>query len=273
MTDGGETTGHGAMTGPGAATDRHAARVARWLDALDARHLERLTVAEVRRGLQALSAIYVERRGRHLAAGDALAGAGKRAAFALFYGTLHFMLVRAIVRATGAASPAPRVILDLGCGTGAAGAAWALETDGASRLSGIDRSGWAIDEARWSWRALGLHGAADRGDVARAALPGRGGAILAAFLANELSPEARAGLRDHLLAAARRGAAVLVVEPVARRALAWWDDWAAVFAAAGGRADTWRFPAELPERIQLLDRAAHLDHSELTGRSLYIAGH
>jgi len=59
---------------------------------------------------------------------------------------------------------------------------------------------------------------------------------------------------------------------VARRALAWWDDWAAAFAAAGGRADTWRFPADLPERVRILDRAAHLDHRELTGRSLYIAG-
>jgi hypothetical protein len=273
MTGGGGTTGGGAMTGPGATTDRHATRVARWYEALDARHLERLTVAEVRRGLQALSAIYVERRGRHLASGEALAGAGKRAAFALFYGTLHFMLMRAIVRATGAASPAPRVILDLGCGTGVAGAAWALETDGASHLAGVDRSGWAIEEARFNWHALGLHGTAARGDVARAVLPGRGGAILAAFLANELSPEARAGLRDRLLAAAHRGAAVLVVEPVARRALAWWDDWAAAFAAAGGRADTWRFPADLPERIRLLDRAAHLDHRELTGRSLFIAGH
>jgi hypothetical protein len=268
-------TGPGSMPDPSApilsASDPHAARVTRWLDALDKRHLDRLTFAEVRRGLQALSAIYVERRKR-LAEGEALDGAGKRAAFALFYGPLHFLLVRAIVRALGAATPAPRVILDLGCGTGAAGAAWAIETAGASHLAGIDRSGWAIEETRWNWHALGLHGTAGRGSVARADLPGRGGAILAAFLVNELPPDWRDDLRERLLEAARRGAAVLVIEPLARRALPWWDDWAAAFAAAGGRSDLWKFPADLPERVRLLDRAAHLDHRELSGRSIWIAG-
>ena len=50
---------------------------------LEARHLSELTFAEVRRGLQALSSLYVERRER-LADGAALDGAGKRAAFALY---------------------------------------------------------------------------------------------------------------------------------------------------------------------------------------------
>ena len=56
-----------------------------------------------------------------------LAGAGKRAAFALFYSPLHFVLTGHVVRELDAARPAPRKILDLGCGTGAAGAAWAIE--------------------------------------------------------------------------------------------------------------------------------------------------
>ena len=82
------------------------------------------TFKEVRHGLQALSSLYVERRER-MAGGAALDGAGKRAAFALYYGPMHFLLVREIVRAL--ALRAPRRILDLGCGTGTAGAAWALE--------------------------------------------------------------------------------------------------------------------------------------------------
>ena len=92
--------------------------------ALEARHLSELTFKEVRHALQALSSLYVERRER-MADGAALDGAGKRAAFALYYGPMHFLLVREIVRAL--ALRAPRRILDLGCGTGTAGAAWALE--------------------------------------------------------------------------------------------------------------------------------------------------
>ena len=72
--------------------------VGRWLAALEARHLRDLTFAEVRRALQALSATYVQQRGR-LPGGAALEGAGKRAAFALFYGPLHFLAVREVVRA------------------------------------------------------------------------------------------------------------------------------------------------------------------------------
>ena len=71
-----------------------------YLAALEARHRAELTFAEIRRALQALSSLYVERRVR-MPGGDALAGAGKRAAFALYYGPLHFLLVREIVRAFG----------------------------------------------------------------------------------------------------------------------------------------------------------------------------
>jgi SAM-dependent methyltransferase len=241
-----------------------------WFQALETRHLSRLTFGEVRRGLQALSSLYVERRGR-LGAGEALEGAGKRAAFALFYGPLHFLLVRGIVRALGAGAPPPRVLVDLGCGTGAAGAAWALEAGGC-RVAGIDRSGWAVEEARWNYRALGLPGTAVRGDVMGAVLPGRGGALLAAFTLNEIEKETRAALRDRLLGAARLGASVLVVEPIARRSVPWWAEWSEAFRGAGGRDDEWRFAADLPERLRLFDRAARLDHGELTGRSLWVAG-
>jgi SAM-dependent methyltransferase len=240
-----------------------------WVDALEARHTRSLTFAEVRRALQALSSMYVQRRGK-LAGGDALGTAGKRAAFALYYGPLHFLAVRDIVRALGAARPAPRTVVDLGCGTGVAGAAWALEADARPRVTGVDRSGWAVEEARWTLARLGVRGEVRRADLLSVPLPGRGGGIVSAFAANELPEPTRAGLLQRLLEAARQGARVLVVEPIARGVTPWWPAWAEEFARAGGRSDEWRFPAALPPRLALLDRAAALDHRELTARSLWI---
>jgi len=133
-----------------------------WYAELTARHLERLTFQELRRAVQALSSLYVERRER-IDSGTALHGAGKRAAQALFFGPLHLLLVRRIVAALGAASPPPRTIADLGCGTGAAGAAWALEAGGRPRLAATDRDAWAVTEAAWTQRSLGLRGQARAG--------------------------------------------------------------------------------------------------------------
>ena len=242
-----------------------------WLRALERRHLASLTFPEVRRALQALSSLYVERRGR-LATGAAFDGAGKRAAFALFYGPLHFVIVREVLRALGARRPPPARILDLGCGTGAAGAAWAISAGGAPFVEGVDRSAWAVEEARLTLAALGLAGATARRRLEDARLPGRRGAVVAAYTVNEMDDEGRERLLPRLLDGARAGATVLIVEPIARRTVPWWESWAAAFAAAGGRADEWRFRVPLPELVARLDRAAGLDHRELTGRSLWIAG-
>ncbi|MET0553289.1 MAG: methyltransferase domain-containing protein [Vicinamibacteria bacterium] len=242
-----------------------------WVEALEARHTASLTFTEVRKALQALSSVYVQQRSR-LAAGEALGSAGKRAAFALFYGPLHFLLVREIVRALDAAQPAPQTILDLGCGTGVAGAAWALGAGGRATVEGVDRNGWAVDEARFTFGRLGLRGRARRADLADAALPGRRGAIVAALTVNELPDDAREALLRRLLEAHGAGASVLVVEPIARGVTPWWARWADAVTGAGGRVDEWRFPAGLPPRLALLDRAAGLDHRELTGRSTFLRG-
>ena len=162
-----------------------------WLGALEARHLADLRPAEVGRALRALSSAYVERRDR-LARGAALDGAGKRAAFALFYGPLHFLVVRAIVRALALPGRPVDLIADLGCGTGVAGAAWALECDPHPRVFGVERHPWAADEARWTCRALGLEADVRCGDLARVRLPARASAVVAAYTANEL-PDRRAG--------------------------------------------------------------------------------
>ena len=242
-------------------------RFSTWIAGLEERHLANLTPSEVARALRALSSCYVERREK-LASGDALGTAGKRAAFALFYAPLHFLVISQVVRALGA--PQVSAITDLGCGNGAAGAAWALESGGAT-VAGFDRHPWAVAEASWTYRVLGLSGKARQMDLA--ALPLRGGprsGVLAAYTVNELPAAARATLLPRLLDAASAGARVLVVEPIARKAVPWWTEWAAAFAEAGGRADEWRFPAALPPRQLQLARAAGLDPRELTARSLWV---
>ncbi len=239
-----------------------------WHDALEKRHLSNLTFQEVRRSVQALSSIYVESRGR-LDSGAPLAGAGKRAAFAMFYAPLHFLLIRAIVNALGACTRVPETILDLGCGTGIAGAAWALACDPRPRVIGVDRNSWALQEARWTYQLLGLRGASRSADLRTLRVPADT-AVIAAFTINELDDETRLRFLDQFLKAAERGAPVLVIEPIARRPINWWDDWAAAFKEQGGRDDRWRFKIELPERLRLMDKAAGLDHREITGKSLWI---
>jgi hypothetical protein len=251
---------------PGAPDDPAAA----WLGALEERHLADLRPAEVARALRALSSAYVERRDR-LARGAALDGAGKRAAFALFYGPFHFLIVRAIVRALAAADARISLIADLGCGTGVAGAAWALECAPRPRVFGLERHPWAAEEARWTCRTLGLDAEVRCGDLARVRLPGRVSAVVAAYTVNELPGDARSRLLRELLAAHARGAAALIVEPIAKSAVPWWPEWAAAMRGAGGREDEWRFPVELPGITGRLGRAAGLDHRELTARSLYLA--
>jgi hypothetical protein len=236
--------------------------------ALESRHLADLTFAEVSRALRALSSAYVERRGR-LSEGAALAGAGKRAAFALFYGPLHYLVVREIARTLPGAAPAGRWLVDLGCGTGASGAGWASAAERPPRVLGIDRHPWALLEADRTYRAFGLRARTERADAA-ASPAVASGAVLAAFALNELPAAARDALLTRLLARRAPGDCLLVVEPIARFVTPWWNRWRDAVVAAGGRDDEWRFAIGLPPIVAKLDRAAGLNHRELTARSLWL---
>jgi hypothetical protein len=242
-----------------------------WLASLETRHLANFRVAEVTRALRALSSAYVQRRQR-LAAGAALSSAGKRAAFALFYGPLHLLTVAHIVRAVGSDSPAPTHIVDLGCGTGVGGAAWALCAGSSPQIFGVDRHPWAVDESRRTYRELNLRGQARIGDLKRLPALASSGAVIAAYTLNELTDERRRAVEMQLLDAAARGTRVLVVEPIARAVTPWWNETAARVKGLGGREDDWRFPADLPPLLRLLDKSAGLHHQELTARSLYVGG-
>jgi hypothetical protein len=242
-----------------------------WIRSLEARHLANLEFAEVSRALRALSSTYVERRPT-IAAGAALSGAGKRAAFALFYGPLHFLIVREIVNALPGAAETPSTLVDLGCGTGAAGAAWGSTCRARPAVIGIDKHPWALREAAETYRAFGLTSRTRLQNIGAMKLPGARSAVLAAFALNEVSDEARDAMRPRLVHAASRGHSILIVEPLARSVAPWWKSWQAAFTAAGGRADEWRFRVELPPIVAKLDRAAGLNHHEITARSLWIAG-
>jgi hypothetical protein len=244
--------------------------------ALEARHMADLTFQEVSRSLRALSSTYVERRER-LKEGAALAGAGKRAAFALFYGPLHLLMVRHVAASLGARFTSVRTVLDLGCGTGASGAGWALACAQAPRLTGVDRHPWAVTEARRSWADLALPGTARVDDFTRVPLgasrssAAQGSGVLLAYAVNEVAgADVRGALLDRLLAHAAAGARVIVLEPIAKSAAPWWGTWQEAFVARGGRADEWRVAVPLPPLVMRLDRAAGLDHRELKARSLAI---
>jgi SAM-dependent methyltransferase len=238
-----------------------------WLSALEQRHLADLTFSEAARALRALSSTYVERRER-LTRKSALDTAGKRAAYALYYSPLHFITSAEIVRALELTARPLRHILDLGCGAGAAGAAWAAALSPRPQITGIDAHPWAVAEAAWTYRAFGLIADTRRGDAAQLSFPRRADAIVAGWMLNELSDAARAAVRDQMLRAGANGATVLVIEPIATRVSPWWPEWAQAFGDAGGRVDEWRFRMTLPDLLQRFDRAAGLHHDVLTARSL-----
>ncbi len=242
-----------------------------WLQALEARHLANLTRAELTRALRALSSCYVERRGR-LGDGAALEGAGKRAAFALFYAPLHFLTIDRVVRALGANATSLRTIVDLGCGTGAASAAWACAIENPPAIAAIDRSGWAAQEANWTYQQFALRGRATVGDVTSTPLRGgRDTGIILAYTVNELTSAKRAAMLDRLVDRMRAGSCALIVEPIARRTAAWWPEWSDRIIAEGGRADEWRVAADLPRLLRDIAKGAGLDSRTLTARSLFVA--
>jgi len=253
--------------------------VAAWMTALRERHVEPLGRPAFLKAVRALSVRYVERR-HTLDSRSAINSAGKRAAFAAFYAPVHFLATQLIVRELQLADGTIDTIVDLGCGTGVAGAAWALSSPERPALTGIDANPWAVDETNWTWRTLGLTGRARRGDIVRTVLrlpqasrrsSGAGTGIALGWAVNELGDDARHTLLPALLDLARRDASILVIEPIARRAAPWWNDWAASFGDLGGLAREWNWELGATGLADL-NREAGFRRESLSVRSLCIAG-
>jgi SAM-dependent methyltransferase len=247
-------------------------KLGRWLAAAEHRYLADLRVQEITRALRALSSAYVERRDRGSGqrVHGALETAGKRAAFALYYAPLHFIAVTEALRTLRAADSAPESILDLGCGTGAAGAAWAVAAGSTPTIIGIDRHPWAIAEARWTFSQLGLKGFAKQGDVERLPAVRSNAAVVVAYTLNELSDAARGRVEQELCDRARRGGRLLILEPLARGVAPWWQDTAKRLIALGGRADEWKLTIEVPPVVRRLGTAAGLNFRELRFQTIYL---
>ena len=244
-----------------------------FLKELEERHFADLRFSEVTRALRALSSAYVERRASALPDHKTLDGAGKRAAFALYYGPIHFLMIRHIVRELGAAFE-PGVVVDLGCGTGVAGAAVATSATPPLRVLGVDLHPWTLDEARFTYRAFDLRSEVRRSHAVRTRFPSDTAAVVAAFVVNELTDPERAVLLEHLqqlrLRPETARARVLIVEPISQRISPWWDQWATEFTRLGGRADLWKARLDPPPIVKRLAKAAGLRPEMLTARSLFI---
>jgi predicted RNA methylase len=234
-----------------------------FLQALEERHLADLRFSEVTRALRALSSAYVERRETALADHKALDGAGKRAAFAMYYGPIHFLLVQHILQNVGLV-PDPGLVVDLGCGTGVAGAAVATAGSPSLGVLGLDTHPWTLDEARFTYRSFGLRADVRRGHAARTRFPSDTSFVVAAFVVNELKEPDRARLLASIKAMKIR---CLIVEPISNRITPWWPEWV---AALGGRADEWKVRVDVPPLVKRLAKAAGLRPEVLTARSLLV---
>ena len=237
-----------------------------WLRALEERQLANLRFSEVTRALRALSSTYVERRESALAEHKALDGAGKRAAFALYYGPIHFLLIAHIVRELGVTF-APGTVVDLGCGTGVAGAAVALSATPPLRVFGVDTHPWTLDEARFTYRSFGLSADVRRAHAAATRFPADTSVVVAAFVVNELNENDRGVLLDRIK---QSKVSTLIVEPISLRISPWWDQWTGELTRMGGRADTWKARIEPPPTVKRLAKAAGLRPDMLTARSLFV---
>ena len=251
----------------------------KWFQDKQAAILRQMTFKELRKGVQAVSSLYVERRNKLSKTSRICDGIAKRAAFGFYYGTLHFLVVRKIVEALPMLKKPARSVLDLGCGTGMAGVAFCagMTTEKIYRqVIGIDQSADYLREAQHNYRvfekAYQFRGSVKKSNIEKAPLPESGDTILISFCVNELTPTRQNEMCQELLKKAHQNKTVLIVEPLAERLTPFWTSWKDAFLKVGGRCDTWRFQRNnyVPDFLQELSLAAGLGDEELLAKSLFL---
>jgi hypothetical protein len=241
-----------------------------WLNARITQAERELSFREIRKGVQAIQADYLGRlKGRTLG-GRAMEGRAKRAAFATFYAAIHHATVYGWLQTEPLGSlPRFQALHDLGCGTGAVGAAVARSLETRPELRGLDQHPWAVSEARDCYRLFGLRGGARRGTLP-GGLPriGAGELIVAGWSFNELDDRARESLIDPLKRSLGRGAGLLLFEPISEKICPWWSSWVRALQSQGAQEHRVKFAWDRPEWIRRMDRAAKMNHSILSARVL-----
>ncbi|MCA8936757.1 MAG: methyltransferase domain-containing protein [Planctomycetes bacterium] len=237
-----------------------------WIEKLFERWHRELTHQEVVRALKALTRDYVQRRTR--LRGKALEGRGKQAAFAMYYAPRHFVIVREALKSLGAPTDSPREVIDLGCGSGVAGAAWAMHCG--ANIVGVELDPDVLREAAFTFKDLGLRGGGIRCHLGKYRWPKAPVGIIAAFTINELDERDRERVWRELEKQVKGGSRVLILEPLSTRITPWWQDWSSRVTELDGRADEWHFEVELPQRVHLLGKSAGLKPERLGARTLWV---
>ena len=241
-----------------------------WLRNRTAAAEQELTFRQIRQGVQAVQKDYLSRTRGQALPNKPLEGRAKRAAFATFYAAIHFRTVQGWLEAHPFDSHSGlKRIFDLGCGTGAVGSAIALGLQPHPEVKGLDRSAWAVAEARETYRAFGLQGTAKR-----ITLPGglprgvQGELMVAGWSINELDDAARSRLLPAIGAALDRGAGLLIFEPISERISPWWPSWQSTLSQWGTEESKIKIQWERPDWIARMDKAARMDHRILSARVL-----
>jgi hypothetical protein len=97
-----------------------------------------------------------------------------------------------------------------------------------------------------------------------------GTAIVAGWTVNELDGPARARLLEAVMGALTRGAAFLMIEPLARGAAPWWKTWVQALTPHHVVAGDYKFAVELPARLADLADAAGFARRALGARVLWV---
>ena len=242
-----------------------------WIHDLETRHLSDLRFAEVSRALRALSSTYIERRAtiHHGAC------AGRRRETRRVCPVLRSPSLLDRQRKSSAAwTPACRTqpCWSISAAARAPRERHGPQQDSTSRQAiAIDRNPWAIAEAAHTYRHFGVRVRTQPGRYGFGHVAGCGGS--AGRILRSMSCLATLAIACSTASSSAPPAAMpsSSIEPVARTVAPWWSAWQSAFCSRWRTRRTNGASApQLPDIVAKLDRAAGLDHRELTARSLWI---